>query len=160
MANKRWRWHCQHFLLQRLGRYEACLAPFKDQFSQFKRESKCHPFPFKMQALNKYLNGKNHNGLFESSMRVWITVKHPLIERIVSLDVGQTKPVDFFFSARDPCGIRNEEYARVKQHFIWKKFDIQSFRNPFAKEFGSWMEDNELWCHIFVWIFDFNLRMQ
>ena len=26
-----------------------------------------------------------------------MTVKHPLIERIVSLDVGQTKPVDFFF---------------------------------------------------------------
>ena len=50
-----------------------------------------------MQALNKYLNGKNHNGLFKSSMRVWITVMHPLIDRIVSLDVGQTKPVDFFF---------------------------------------------------------------
>ena len=50
-----------------------------------------------------------------------MTVKHPLIERIVSLDVGQTKPVDFFFQLEILVESAMKNMHEPNSIFIWKK---------------------------------------
>ena len=48
-------------------------------------------FYFKMKALSAYINGENNNHLYECLLQVWMFLGHPLIERVVSSDVGANK---------------------------------------------------------------------
>ena len=48
-------------------------------------------FYFKMKALSANINGENNNHLYECLLQVWMFLGHPLIERVVSSDVGANK---------------------------------------------------------------------